>query len=163
MTLLLREVAPTAAVLVEHMGYEFVAHEGNRFRYRGASNDRGLYVDIVQVPDAGRGAFGAGTIHHIAFRTVDDEEQLEYLASLRAAALQVTPVQDRQYFHSIYFREPGGVLFEVATDEPGFTLDETVEELGTALKLPAWYEAQRPQIEARLPVIERKTYTDNDV
>jgi glyoxalase family protein len=162
-TLLLREVAPTAAVLVEHMGYEFVAHEGNRFRYRGASNDRGLYVDIVQVPDAGRGAFGAGSIHHIAFRTVDDEEQLEYLASLRAAGLQVTPVQDRQYFHSIYFREPGGVLFEVATDEPGFTSDETVEELGTSLKLPAWYEAQRPQIEARLPVIERKTYTDNDV
>ena len=154
-TLLLTEVDPTAGVLVDEMGYEFVGKEDNRYRYRGASNDRGLYVDILHVPDAPRGAFGAGSIHHIAFRTVDDEEQLEYLETLRAAGLQVTPVQDRQYFHSIYFREPGGVLFEVATDDPGFTLDESVEELGSSLKLPSWYESKRPQIEARLPEITR--------
>jgi len=161
-TLLLNDVEPTASVLTGQMGYEFVSQEGNRHRYKGASNDRGLYVDILHDPDARRGAFGAGSIHHIAFRTVDDEEQLEYLSKLRAAGLQVTPVQDRQYFHSIYFREPGGVLFEVATDEPGFTSDETVEELGSSLKLPAWYEAQRPQIEARLPAIERKTFTTDE-
>lgn len=161
-TLLLNDVEPTASVLTGQMGYEFVSQEGNRYRYKGASNDRGLYVDILHDPEARRGAFGAGSIHHIAFRTVDDEEQLEYLSQLRTAGLQVTPVQDRQYFHSIYFREPGGVLFEVATDEPGFTSDETVEELGSSLKLPAWYEAQRPQIEARLPAIERKTFTNED-
>jgi len=158
-TLLLNDVDPTAAVLIDHMGYEFLGKEDNRYRYRGASNDRGLYVDILHVPDAARGAFGAGSIHHIAFRTVDDEEQLEYMEKLRAVGLQVTPVQDRQYFHSIYFREPGGVLFEVATDEPGFTLDETVEELGSSLKLPSWYESKRSQIEARLPAISRTPIT----
>lgn len=113
---------------------------------------------MLHVPEAGRGAFGAGSIHHVAFRTVDDEEQLEYLTHLREAGLRVTPVQDRQYFHSIYFREPGGVLFEVATDEPGFTSDESVEQLGSTLKLPAWYESRRAQIEATLPEIERDGY-----
>lgn len=160
-TLLLRDVEPTAAVLIEQMGYTFVGQEDNRHRYSGASNDRGLYVDILHVPDAARGAFGAGSIHHIAFRTVDDTEQLEYLEKLRSVGLQVTPVQDRQYFHSIYFREPGGVLFEVATDEPGFTSDESVETLGSSLKLPAWYEAQRADIEARLPAITRKTFNSD--
>lgn len=161
-TLLLRDVEPTAQVLTHHMGYTLVAREGARYRYRGASNDRGLYVDLLHAPDAGRGAFGAGSIHHIAFRTVDDEEQSSYLSALRSAGLQVTPVQDRQYFRSIYFREPGGVLFEVATDEPGFTSDESVEALGSSLKLPARYEAQRSQIEARLPPIERQVFTTEE-
>jgi len=158
-TLLLNDIEATASVLVDKLGYEFVGQEDNRYRYKGASADRGLYIDLLHVPSAGRGAFGAGSIHHIAFRTVDDEEQLEYLTHLRASGLQVTPVQDRQYFHSIYFREPGCVLFEVATDEPGFTSDETVEELGSTLKLPAWYEAQRAQIEAKLPAIDREAYS----
>ncbi|MDE2996763.1 MAG: ring-cleaving dioxygenase [Bacteroidota bacterium] len=158
-TLLLERVEGTSEVLTDQLGYVLHGQEGDRYRYRGASDDRGLYIDLEIRPGTGRGTFGAGSIHHIAFRTVDDDEQIEYLHALRGAGLQVTPVQDRQYFHSIYFREPGGVLFEVATDAPGFTLDETVESLGTALKLPAWYERMRQQIEARLPAIERKTYS----
>lgn len=152
-TLWLNAVEPTAAVLTEQMGYTFVGQEGSRYRYRGASADGGLYVDILHRPGQRRGSFGAGSIHHIAFRTVDDSEQLEYLQSLRQAGLQVTPVQDRQYFHSIYFRESGGVLFEVATDAPGFLIDETVEELGTHLKLPPWFEQHRAEIESVLPSV----------
>ena len=142
--------------MVGEMGYELVGTEENRTRYRGASNDVGLYVDLVHRPGQARGRFGAGSIHHIAFRTVDDGEQQEYLAAFRAAGLQVTPVQDRQYFHSIYFRAPGGVLFEIATDAPGFLYDEPLEELGTNLKLPDWYEAQRGRIEEALPEFELK-------
>jgi len=96
---------------------------------------------------------GAGSVHHIAFRTTDDDEQAEYLGSLRRGGNNVSPVMDRQYFHSIYFRAPGGVLFEIATDAPGFTYDEPVAELGTHLKLPPWLEGQRPQIEDLLPQI----------
>jgi len=107
----------------------------------------------VERAGKGRGRFGAGSIHHIAFRTVDDAEQLEYLQTLRQAGLHVTPVQDRQYFHSIYFREPGGVLFEIATDAPGFLYDEPVAELGTHLKLPPWLEPHRADIEGALPSV----------
>lgn len=155
-TLWLSDVAPTAELLTAQMGYDFVGQEGQRYRYRGASDDVGLYVDILHRPDGGNGRFGAGSIHHIAFRTVDDEEQQEYLAKLRRAGQQVTPVQDRQYFHSIYFRSPGGVLFEIATDAPGFLIDESVEALGSSLKLPPWYESMREQIEQTLPPLERK-------
>ena len=155
-TLWLDVVEPTAVILTDHMDYQFVGQEDNRYRYQGASNDIGLYVDILHRPGQPRGRFGAGSIHHIAFRTVDDAEQLEYLQRLRQAGLRVTPVQDRQYFHSIYFRTPGGVLFEVATDAPGFPYDEPVAELGTHLKLPAWLEPQRAQIEQILPHFELK-------
>lgn len=152
-TLWLDEVAPTAKILTEQLAYTFVGQEGNRYRYQGAAENVGLYVDILHRPGQGRGRFGAGSIHHIAFRTVDDEEQLEYLQKLRGAGLRVTPVQDRQYFHSIYFREPGGVLFEIATDAPGFLYDEPAAELGTHLKLPPWYEPHRAEIEAVLPPV----------
>jgi len=155
-TLWVDDAAPTAAVLTEQMGYTHVGTEGDRSRYAGASQDRALYVDLVARPGQPRGAFGAGSIHHIAFRTVDDEEQLEYRDRFMAAGLAVTPVRDRQYFHSIYFREPGGVLFEVATDAPGFLYDEPVETLGDDLKLPPWLEDRRPLIEPRLAPIERR-------
>ncbi|MAT98130.1 MAG: ring-cleaving dioxygenase [Anaerolineaceae bacterium] len=155
-TLWLEQVEPTAWLLTEQLGYEFVGEEGNRFRYKADGNDIGLFVDILHRPGEPQGQFGAGSIHHIAFRTVDDEEQLEYLQKLRQARVQVTPVQDRQYFRSIYFRSPGGVLFEVATDAPGFLYDEPVAELGTHLKLPSWLEQHRPAIEQRLPEIELK-------
>lgn len=155
-TLWLDAVEPTADLLTGQMGYEFVGQEGQRYRYRGASGDVGLYVDILHRPGEANGRFGAGSIHHIAFRTVDDAEQQEYLARLRRAGQQVTPVQDRQYFHSIYFRSPGGVLFEIATDAPGFLIDETVEELGSSLKLPPWYEEIRERIEQVLPPLDRK-------
>lgn len=155
-TLWLDEVEATGSLLTEQLGYQFVGQEDNRFRYEGDSNDIGLYVDILHRPGQPAGQFGAGSIHHIAFRTVDDAEQLEYLQLLRQARFQVTPVQDRQYFHSIYFRSPGGVLFEVATDAPGFPYDEPIPELGTHLKLPSWLESQRAVIEKRLPSFELK-------
>lgn len=151
-TLWLPDTAATAEVLTTQLGYEFVAQEGNRHRFRGASDDIGLYVDILERPGQAHGRFGAGSIHHIAFRTVDDAEQQEYLQTLRQAGLRVTAVQDRQYFHSIYFREPAGVLFEIATDAPGFLYDEPLAELGQNLKLPDWFEANRSEIEAALPV-----------
>jgi len=155
-TLQLESVVPTASVLTEQMGYTEVGVDGDRTRYRGASDDRALYIDLVARPGARRGAFGAGSIHHIAFRTVDDEAQLEYRAQLSAAGLTVTPVRDRQYFHSIYFREPGGVLFEVATDAPGFLYDEPRETLGDDLKLPPWLEEKRSLIEPRMAPIHRR-------
>jgi glyoxalase family protein len=155
-TLWLDATEATATVLTEQMGYRHVGTEGERSRYAGASEDRALYVDLLARPGRPRGAFGAGSIHHIAFRTVDDEEQLEYRDRLVRSGLAVTPVQDRQYFHSIYFREPGGVLFEVATDAPGFLYDEPIETLGDALKLPSWLESRRAQIEPRLAPITRR-------
>lgn len=155
-TLWLADVEGMGILLTQFLGYEFIGQEGDRYRYKGASNDVGLYVDLFHRPDKGNGRFGAGSIHHIAFRTVDDDEQLEYLQKLRQAGFQVTPVQDRQYFHSIYFRSPGGVLFEVATDAPGFLYDEPVAELGNSLKLPPWLEPQREQITAVLPAIDLK-------
>jgi glyoxalase family protein len=148
-TLNVWRAAATAAVL-NAMGYQMVASDGARTRFAGASGDIGLYVDLLEQANAAQGDFGAGSVHHIAFRTVDDSEQLEYREKLTAAGLNVSPVRDRQYFHSIYFREPNGVLFEVATDAPGFLYDEPVAELGTHLKLPSWFEGQRGQIEAGL-------------
>lgn len=161
-TLWLDEVEPTARLLTEQMGYEFVEQDGSRSRYQGASDNIGLYVDILHRPNMPAARFGSGSIHHIAFRTVDDEEQLEYRASLLAAGHQVTTVQDRQYFHSIYFRSPGGVLFEVATDAPGFLIDESFEKLGESLRLPRWYESRRAEIERGLPHFERRPFDQVD-
>jgi glyoxalase family protein len=159
-TLWLHEVEPTAELLTEQMGYEFIAEEpspaGRRYRYKGASGDIGLYIDIVHRPQARQGRFGSGSVHHIAFRTVDDAEQAEYRTKLLAAHYPVTTVQDRQYFRSVYFRSPGGVLFEIATEAPGFAHDEPVAELGNSLKLPSWLEPQRASIEDRLPDFERR-------
>jgi glyoxalase family protein len=158
-TLWLDDVEPTADLLTGPLGYQFIGQEGDRYRYKGASNDIGLYVDILHRPGQPSGQFGAGSVHHIAFRTVDDAEQLEYQQTLRQAGFGVTPVRDRQYFHSIYFRSPGGVLFEVATDAPGFLYDEPVAELGTHLRLPPWLEEQRPSITQALPSFELKPVT----
>jgi glyoxalase family protein len=155
-TLWLDEIEPTARLLTEQMGYTFAGQEGARYRYQGASGDIGLNVDLLHKPGLSRGSLGRGSVHHIAFRTVDDSEQLEYQSRLRQAGLHVTPVQDRQYFHSIYFREPGGVLFEIATLGPGFLYDEPVTELGSGLKLPPWYEPNRAEIEHILPPLQRK-------
>lgn len=147
------QTQPTADLLVGQLGYERVGQEGPRTRFQGASNDVGLYVDLLERPGQSAGNMGAGTIHHIAFRTVDDAEQQEYLTKLRQQGYNVSPVMDRQYFHSIYFREPNGVLFEVATDAPGFLYDEPVADLGMSLKLPSWLEPKRFQIEQAVPEI----------
>jgi hypothetical protein len=108
-------------------------------------------VDLRRVPGFWRGAGGVGTVHHVAFRADNDQAQLSKRAEIERQGLDITPVIDRQYFHSVYFREPGGVLFEIATDPPGFTIDEPATELGTHLKLPPMYEASRTQIERALP------------
>lgn len=103
------------------------------------------------MPDAAGGRVSVGTVHHVAWRVAGDAEQREWREHLVGDGLNVTPVLDRQYFRSIYFREPGGVLFEIATDPPGFAIDEPFDRLGTALKLPAWLEPQRARIERELP------------
>jgi glyoxalase family protein len=155
-TLWLAEIEKTAELLTGQMGYTFVGQEGNRYRYQGASDDIGLYIDLLHRPGQLPGRFGAGSIHHIAFRTVDDSEQLEYQSLLNTTGHGPTEVKDRQYFHSIYFQSPGGVLFEVATDAPGFLTDEPVDKLGQSLKLPPWLEQRRAQIEQKLPEFKLK-------
>ena len=146
----------TAGLLLESMDHRLIAEKGNRFRY-SASGIPGDFIDIVCTPDAQRGLGGGGTIHHLAFATPDDATQLEVREKLLTKGLQVTPVLDRQYFHSIYFREPGGILFEIATNPPGFAVDEHPAKLGGALKLPAWYESSRDKIEKGLKPIQLNT------
>jgi glyoxalase family protein len=146
----------TAALLLEGMDHQLIAEKGNRIRY-SASGLPGDFVDIVWSPAASRGLGGSGTIHHLAFATPDDSTQLEVREKLLSKGYQVTQVLDRQYFHSIYFREPGGVLFEIATNPPGFAVDEPVANLGEELKLPAWYEKHRDKIEASLQPIQLAT------
>ncbi len=150
-TLWLAEAEKISELLTGQMGYELVGRESNRWRFKGAGNDIGLYVDILVDPNRLRGRMGAGSVHHVAFRTRNDSEQLEYQRQLAQAGFGVTEVRDRQYFHSIYFRSPGGVLFEIATDAPGFAIDESVEKLGQSLKLPPWLEPHRNEIQRVLP------------
>ncbi|MBV8456694.1 MAG: VOC family protein [Acetobacteraceae bacterium] len=142
----------TAKLLTEHLGFVPVGQEESRFRFAVPGGDGpGGVVDIRCIPGFWSGAMGGGTIHHVAFRAADDGDQAETRERLIAEGLDVTPVLDRNYFHSIYFREPGGVLFEIATDPPGFTVDEPLASLGTVLKLPSWLERRRETIERVLP------------
>jgi len=144
----------TARLLTNTFGYCLIEESRNRFRF--ASRDDavpGRIVDLLCLPDASIGRVAAGSVHHIAFRARDEQEQLQWREQLVDLGYNVTPVIDRTYFHSIYFREPGGVLFEIATEPPGFTFDETIEELGTGLRLPPWLESARSQIEKILPAI----------
>jgi glyoxalase family protein len=150
-TLALHEAAPTAAVLTGPMGYRLQATSGHRTRYTVATGGPGTYVDLLTDPALPRGLNGAGTIHHVAFRTPDDASQVTARRVLLDDSLQVSPVIDRAYFKSIYYREPGGVLFEIATDQPGFAIDEPVETLGSKLSLPPHLEPHRAEIEASLP------------
>lgn len=108
-------------------------------------------VDLICAPDGRTGRVGAGTVHHIAWRTPDDIQQEAWRSELAGAGYNVTPVIDRTYFHSVYFREPGGILFEIATDPPGFALDEPREHLGERLMLPPQYEPHRTTVERALP------------
>jgi len=144
----------TEEVLSKVLGFRRVGEERDRVRFETGTGGSGTRVDVLASPTAARGHISAGTVHHVAFRAADEADQLAWRETIDESGLYVTPVLDRQYFRSIYFREPGGVLFEIATDPPGFTRDEPVETLGTALKLPPWLEASRSQIEATLPKIE---------
>ena len=136
----------TAALLTEQMDHRLIAEKGNRFRF-AATDAPGNYIDIMCTPDSLRGLGGNGTVHHLAFATANEQTQLEARKKIAQRMLNPTPVLDRQYFTSIYFREPGGVLFEIATAGPGFSIDEDPQHLGEGLKLPAQYEPQREQIE----------------
>lgn len=151
----------TAGLLTGQMDHKPFKEAGNRFRF-STDGAPGTIVDILCSPDTARGLGGSGTVHHVAFATPSDETQLQQREQLMNAGLDITPVLDRQYFHSIYYREPGGVLFEVATNPPGFATDEAVEHLGTSLKLPPWMESNRAKIEAQLPPIglDLKKYQD---
>lgn len=142
---------PTARVMTESLGFHLVREQGSVSRYSAGDGPHGTIVDLRCVPGLWPGIPGAGTVHHVAFRARDEGEQLSWRDELTAVGLDVTPVLDRDYFKSIYFREPGGILFELATDAPGFLIDEPLESIGRSLKLPSWLEPRRFEIEALLP------------
>jgi len=150
-TLTQADFRQTAALLTDTMGFKLVAQDGDRFRYAVGSGEPAGLVDVLHAPHERQGRVLAGTVHHIAWRTADDEEQLRWLTELTRLNYGVSPVMDRKYFHSIYYREPGGILFEIATDPPGFSVDESLEELGSKLILPRWLEPERTSLEAVLP------------
>ena len=162
----------TAHVLTNELGFKFIGQDGSRFRFQiseakedddaaGRNNNNNTQgehhgsniVDVLCIPNAQYGMIGVGTVHHVAWRTPSDEQQKILRAKIVKAGLNATPVIDRTYFHSVYFREPGGVLFEIATNPPGFVIDEKIEELGTHLMLPQWLESVRKDLEVALPSI----------
>ena len=151
-TLEVQAAKPTEALLM-NLGFELTAEEESRRRFSVNSKSTSAQVDLVERADGRFGVNSAGTVHHIAFRCADEKEQLRWRRQLDELGLHVTPVIDRFYFHSIYFREPGAILFEIATEGPGFTADEPVEHLGENLKLPPQYEEHRAEIEHALPPI----------
>ncbi len=152
------DIAPTARLLTDIFGYEELGHEteegGERLRLQAPGDARGAVVDLMRSDAPSIGRQGAGSIHHVAFRAESDEVQLTWREALASAGYAPTPVIDRQYFNAIYFREPGGVLFEIATDPPGFAVDEEAAHLGETLKLPPQYEAHRDRIEEVLPPLK---------
>jgi len=153
-TLMLEAAAPTGAILTEVLGFAEAGREGAITRYRANAGTGGV-VDLHEVGGFLAGRMGRGAVHHVAFRAADDAEQAEMARKLTDGGLaQVTDQKDRQYFRSVYFFEPGGVLFEIATDAPGFAVDEPVAQLGTTLKLPAFLEPRREQLEAALAPLE---------
>ncbi|NML22604.1 ring-cleaving dioxygenase [Pseudoflavitalea sp. G-6-1-2] len=153
-TLSLRSTEATAAVLTDIFGYRLLAKEGNRHRYvTDAVNEAGV-IDLLELPDGKPGYNAAGTNHHVAFRVSDDTILMKFRDKVLSKGLQITPKIDRDYFFSLYFREPGGVLFEIATDNPGFTVDEPLDQLGAGLRLPKQYEPMRAEIEKVLPILK---------
>ena len=153
-TLTLNNVKATAAILTEAFGYTQVDQDGNIYRYRTDAVENAAIVDLHEEPNASNGINAGGTNHHVAFRVKDEESLMVFREKIAARGLHITEKIDRNYFFSIYFREPGGVLFEIATDNPGFDIDETIEKLGGELKLPAQYEPIRDKIEKALPEIK---------
>jgi glyoxalase family protein len=143
--LLLRNIKATADVLTGILGYRFLSQDDNRFRFVTDAIETANVIDLIEEPDGQRGVNAGGTNHHIAFRVKDDNILMNFREKVVSAGLNITEKIDRNYFYSLYFREPGGVLFELATDNPGFATDESVNELGTHLMLPPQYEKGRKQ------------------
>ncbi|HEV2855767.1 MAG TPA: ring-cleaving dioxygenase [Thermoanaerobaculia bacterium] len=155
-----RDLAKTARFLRDAMGYKPTSEENGWHRFGVGGGGSGKWLEIRELPEERLGSWGTGAVHHVAFRVADDEEQAAIWRQVRAAGSSPTSVIDRFWFHSVYFKEPGGVLFEVATDGPGFTVDEDPAHLGEQLILPPWLERHRQEIEAALPplhAVERKT------
>src|SRR5215212_2071415 len=141
----------TARLMTETLGFRWVDETEGRIRLAAGEGGPGNLVDVLNASGFPRGSMGVGTVHHVAYRVPDEETQLAVRAEIAALGYSVTPVLDRNYFRSIYFREPGGVLFEIATDPPGFAVDENPEHLGEDLKLPPWLETRRDRLEEVLP------------
>lgn len=152
-TLTLRKTKATASILTDILGYHFVKQEGDSSRFATDAIENAAIVDLVAAPDQPPGRNTAGTNHHVAFRVSDEKTLMEFREKIASKGLQITPKIDRDYFFSLYFREPGGVLFELATDNPGFAKDEPVEKLGSGLMLPKKYEGRRAAFEKILPVL----------
>jgi glyoxalase family protein len=142
------------AGMLSGLGLNFASQEQNRFRFAAGDGGPGTFVDVLVTPDAPAGLVAAGTVHHVAWRAPDEATQVAWRGELVNGGVNVTSIMDRQYFRSIYFREPAGTLLEIATDAPGFTADEPLLELGRALKLPPWLEPNREQIQAMLPALD---------
>jgi catechol 2,3-dioxygenase-like lactoylglutathione lyase family enzyme len=151
-TLEVESAGLTVQLLTETFGFQKIAQEGSRARYSVEKGSPSKQLDLIERPE-GFGNIAPGTVHHIAFRAANDEEQMRWREKLAELGFGITPVIDRQYFHSVYFREPGGILFEIATDGPGFAIDEPIEHLGESLKLPPQFEKDRAMIEQSLPPI----------
>lgn len=153
-TLYSRRPEETTTLLTDLLGFDVVVESNGIRRFVADASQPGSTVDLVLQPPDVRGTEGPGTVHHVAWRTRDEAEQQEWSNLLTSAGFSVTPVRDRSYFKSIYFKEPGGILFEIATDPPGFAIDEPVDALAGGVKLPPWYEARRAEFERGLePVL----------
>ncbi len=149
-----RELAATTAFLGAGLGFRPLGVEDGWERWATGDGGSGSWIDLRAMPEERRGQWGVGAIHHLAWRVEDDEHQQQVRSRVEEAGPSPTPVIDRFWFKSVYFKEPGGVLFELATDGPGFTVDETPEHLGEALVLPPWLEGERAEIAAALPRLE---------
>ncbi|WP_345955865.1 ring-cleaving dioxygenase [Mucilaginibacter sp. PAMB04168] len=150
-TITTNKMQPTADILTGVFGYRLLEQHVNRYRFVTDAVDNANIVDLVEVPGEAAGHVAGGSVHHVAFRVKNEEVLMQYRDKIAALGLHITEKIDRNYFYSLYFREPGGVLFELATDNPGFSVDEPVAELGTHLKLPAQYEEYRASLETTLP------------
>lgn len=152
-TITTNNIEETAKVLTDIFGYRLAEQHVNRFRFVTDAVENANIVDLVEAPGERAGHVAKGSVHHIAFRVANDDILMEFRKKVLDAGLQITDKIDRNYFYSLYFREPGGVLFEIASDNPGFATDETVEQLGSGLMLPPQYEPRREQIVKVLPVL----------
>ena len=150
-TITSNKIEETAKILTDIFGYKLLEQHVNRYRFVTDAVENAAIVDLVEVPGERAGHVAGGSVHHVAFRVANDEILMEFRKKVLEAGHQITDKIDRNYFYSLYFREPGGVLFEIASDNPGFATDETVEELGSGLMLPAQYEPRREQIVKILP------------
>ena len=150
-TIAANKIQETADVLTDLLGYRLQEQHVNRFRFVTNTVDQAAVIDLVETPGEKPGHVAGGSVHHVAFRVKDEETLMTYREKIASKGLNITDKIDRNYFYSLYFREPGGVLFELATDNPGFTADESLNDLGTSLMLPPQYEVNRSAIEANLP------------